>query len=166
MAVQKENNYAFIDTQNLICGIERLGWLVDFEKLRRYLADKYRVTKAFLFIGYVEKFSNSYAFLEKIGYSLCFKPVVIDDAGKPKANIDADLVIRAILEKGNYTKAVIVSGDGDFYSLVEHLSREGKLEIVICPSMQICSSLLKRSAPGRITDLSGVKAQISQVPHK
>ena len=139
---------------------------MDFEKLHRYLADKYRVTKAFLFIGYVEKFSNSYAFLEKIGYDVCFKPVVIDEFGKPKANIDADLVLKTVLEKGNYTKAVIVTGDGDFYSLVEHLLQEEKLEVVLCPNMQICSSLLKRSVPGRITDLSSARTQISQVPRK
>lgn len=114
MAIQKENNYAFIDTQNLICGIERFGWLVDFEKLRRYLFDKYRVTKAFLFIGYIDSFKNTYAFLEKAGYVLCFKPVSDSAMGPIKANVDADLVLKAVLEIDNYTGAVIVSGDGVF----------------------------------------------------
>lgn len=162
MAIQKENNYAFIDTQNLICGIERLGWLVDFEKLRRYLADKYRVTKAYLFIGYLNSFKNTYTFLEQIGYALCFKPVSDNSHGSIKANVDADLVLRAVLEIENYTKAIIVSSDGDFYSLVEHLKREDKLKIVLCPDSERCSVLLKQYAQGSIEGLENERVLIGR----
>lgn len=162
MVVQKENNYAFIDTQNLICGVERLGWLVDFEKLHRYLTDKYRVTKAFLFIGYLESFKNTYVFLEKIGYILCFKPVSDSVDGSIKANIDADLVLRAVLEINNYTGAVIVSGDGDFYSLVAHLKRVSKLRTVLCPDTGKCSYLLRIYAQGYLEGLEGKEKQIGR----
>ncbi len=163
MAIQKETNYAFIDTQNLICGVERLGWLVDFEKLHRYLTDKYRVTKAFLFVGYLESFKNTYVFLEKIGYILCFKAVSGDVNGSIKANIDADLVLKAALEIDNYTGAVIVSGDGDFCSLVEHLKSVGKLKTVLCPEAARCSALLKISARGLIEGLEDKQAQVGMV---
>ena len=33
----KENNYAFIDSQNLHLGIKGLGWILDFQKFRIYL---------------------------------------------------------------------------------------------------------------------------------
>ncbi len=161
MISEKEYNYAFVDMQNIICGVERLGWLVDFEKLFKYLSYKHRAVRIFLFVGYVEKFSRSYRFLEKIGYLICYKPVVVDNLGRPKANIDADMVLKAVLEKENYTKAIILSGDGDFYSLVAYLFQENKLEVVLCPSMQACSSLLKRHAPGHITDMSSCRNQIS-----
>lgn len=49
---QKDNNYAFIDGNNLHLGIRDAGWAVDYRKLRIYLADKYSVTKAFLFLGF------------------------------------------------------------------------------------------------------------------
>jgi hypothetical protein len=50
---RSRNNYAFIDSQNVNLAIRAQGWILDFRTFRRYLADKYRVTKAFLFIGYV-----------------------------------------------------------------------------------------------------------------
>ncbi len=46
------NNYAFIDSQNLNLAIRDQGWALDFKRFRRYLEDKYGVTKAFIFIGY------------------------------------------------------------------------------------------------------------------
>ncbi len=45
--------YAFIDSQNLNLAIRSQGWVLDFERFKKYLKDKYKVTKAFLFIGYV-----------------------------------------------------------------------------------------------------------------
>ena len=51
----QENNYAFIDAQNLYLGLKDDGWAVDVFKSRVYLKDKYQVSKAFRFIGYLEK---------------------------------------------------------------------------------------------------------------
>lgn len=34
-----ENNYAFIDSQNLNLGINKLNWKLDFKKFRIYLSD-------------------------------------------------------------------------------------------------------------------------------
>jgi len=48
-----EKIYAFIDSQNLNLAIKDRGWDLDFAKFRVYLKDKYRVSKTFLFIGYV-----------------------------------------------------------------------------------------------------------------
>ncbi len=49
-----KGNYAFIDSQNLNLSIRSLGWKLSFVCFRRYLKEKYRVTKAFVFIGYIE----------------------------------------------------------------------------------------------------------------
>ena len=48
-----ENNYAFIDSQNLNLAIREQGWELDFKRFRKYLEDKYGATKAFIFIGYI-----------------------------------------------------------------------------------------------------------------
>ena len=50
----KENNFAFIDSQNLNLNIRNQGWILDFARFHRYLKEKYSVNKAFLFVGYVE----------------------------------------------------------------------------------------------------------------
>lgn len=57
------NNYAFIDSQNLNLGVRSQGWVLDFARFRVYLRDKYRVTKAFLCIGYAKGNEGLYKYL-------------------------------------------------------------------------------------------------------
>lgn len=146
--------YAFIDSQNLNLGTSKdiyknkkliyKGWKLDFKKFRQYLADKFRVKKAFLFIGYVRYNQSLYRQLKSYGYKLVFKPTVKDNLGKPKGNVDAELVLHAAaVEYNNYDKAVIVSCDGDFRCLHEYLKNKNKLFKIIIPNRKSESSLLK-----------------------
>jgi len=61
-----QNNYAFIDSQNLNLSIRNQGWVLDFRKFRKYLHTRYHVTKAFLFIGYVYENQDLYTSLQKM----------------------------------------------------------------------------------------------------
>jgi hypothetical protein len=61
-----KNVYAFIDSQNLNVGVQKFGWKMDWQKFRRWLADEYGVTKAFMFIGYVPEFEPLYEQLSPI----------------------------------------------------------------------------------------------------
>ena len=54
------NNYAFIDSQNLYIGTKKLGWKIDYKKLRKFLKDKFFIAKAFIFIGYIYKNEKLY----------------------------------------------------------------------------------------------------------
>ena len=60
------NNYAFIDSQNLNLGIRSQGWRLDFARFRVYLENKYNISQAFLFIGYVPDQQELYASLQNI----------------------------------------------------------------------------------------------------
>jgi uncharacterized LabA/DUF88 family protein len=51
-----------------------------------------------------------------------------------KGNIDAELVLWAMKEMSNYDKAIIVSGDGDFYCLVEYLVEKKRLLKLLTPT--------------------------------
>ena len=44
-----------------------------------------------------------------------------------------------------FKKAVIVTSDGDFYSLVDYLYKKGKLAAVLSPREDRCSVLLKKT---------------------
>ncbi|MCD4756193.1 NYN domain-containing protein [bacterium] len=134
--------YAFIDSQNLNLGVRSLGWKLDFGKFRVYLKDKYNVSEAFLFLGYVESNRKLYIYLTSVGYELVFKPTVRDFKGRVKGNVDAELVLQTMIEVENFDKAIIVSGDGDFYCLIKYLIGIGKLDKVITPNWKY-SSLLK-----------------------
>jgi len=144
--------YAFIDSQNLNLGVKSQGWRLDFGKFRQYLLNKYGVKKTFLFIGYVEGNHSLYTYLQSVGYICVFKPTLEITATnnkkkkiKVKGNVDAELVLHAMIEWNNYDKAIIVSGDGDFYCLLEHLEKNGKLLKIIVPNKKY-SSLLRRFA--------------------
>lgn len=152
------NVYAFIDSQNLNVGVQKFGWKMDWQKFRKWLAEEHGVTKAFMFIGYVPEFEAMYEQLHEAGYMIVLKPTY--DMTKPmpdpvaeaaareksgaepeekkpvKGNIDADLVLWAMKEISNYDKAILVSGDGDFYSLVEYLESKKRLGKILTPSFQ------------------------------
>ena len=157
---KQENNYAFIDSQNLNLGIKKLGWKLDYRKFRVYLEEKYNVKKAYIFIGFVALNQSLYDRLQEAGFILKFKPTIPDTDGKIKGNIDADLVLNAMLEFNQYDKAVIVSSDGDFYSLVKHLYENGKLSVVLSPDMKNCSSLLKQTAKEKIWFMNNLQKKL------
>lgn len=162
----KPNAFAFIDSQNLNIGVQTFGWKIDWRKFRKFLADEYNVVQAYLFIGYLPENEDMYNQMHEAGYLVVLKPTlemymtpVDKDAapeppkpikeGEPenkkpatKGNVDAELVLYAVKEMPNYDKAIIVSGDGDFYCLVEYLEQQGKLLHLMAPNWKY-SSLLK-----------------------
>jgi uncharacterized LabA/DUF88 family protein len=156
---KKPNTYAFIDSQNLNLGIQRMGWKMDWRKFRQFLSDKYNVTQA--------ENESLYEHMHELGFLVVLKPTVdmmtaheVPDAkegsaesqqnekaaeDKPpvKGNVDADLVLYAMKEMPHYDQAIIVSGDGDFHGLIEYLAQQKKLAQVLTPNWQY-SSLLKQ----------------------
>ncbi len=138
------NNAAFIDSNNLYKAMEMIGWKLDNAKFRTFLSDKYDVLKAYLCIGYVPQNQAMYTKLQQKGYILVFKPILTLKDGTTKGNCDADLVLRAMIEYPNYDKAVIVAGDGDYYSLIDYLKSQNKLEQVLVPDEERYSALLKK----------------------
>lgn len=153
-------NSAFIDSQNVNLGVQSLGWKLDWRRFRVYLEEKYGVGNAFLFIGYIPENQQLYTSLQQAGFILVFKPVLTAKSGEPKGNVDADLVLKAMIEYQHYEKAVIVTSDGDFYSLVKYLYAEGKLETVLSTSPGKCSALLKKTARERIHFLDELRGKL------
>ncbi len=150
----KQNNFAFIDSNNLHQSLIKdiiknnqsvyTGWKLDYKRFRVYLKDKYGVQKAFLFIGFVPGNQAMYTKLQEYGYICVFKPTLELKDGKVKGNVDAELVLHSMIQYENYDQAVIVSGDGDFYCLVEHFLNNKKLKKVLVPNQYNYSSLLDR----------------------
>jgi len=154
------NNFAFIDSQNLNLAIRDQGWTLDFGRFRIYLADKYGVARAFLFIGYLPTNQNLYTALQQQGYILIFKPTLVLSDGRVKGNVDAELVLHAMIEYPNYEKAVIVSGDGDFHCLIKYLRDRHKLEKLIIPNRQKFSSLLREFVPMDVVFMNNLRGKL------
>lgn len=155
------SNYAFIDSQNLNLSVKDQGWRLDYKRFRRYLQDKYGVAKAFVFIGYMPTQQALYTALQEYGYILVFKPTLQLREGKVKGNVDAELVLHAMIEWDNYVKAVIITGDGDFHCLVEHLKKKAKLEKLLIPNRQKYSALLRGFVgAGDVAFIDGLKEKL------
>jgi len=157
---KQENNFAFIDSQNLNLGIQSLGWKLDYRRFRIYLKEKYKVTIAYLFIGYIPANQDLYSALQRDGYVLIFKPTLPDKNGEVKGNVDADLVLQAMVDYKKYDKAIIITSDGDFYSLVKHLYKNNKLGYVISPYVKTCSVLLKKTAKEKIFFMANLRKKL------
>jgi uncharacterized LabA/DUF88 family protein len=161
MDTKVEHIYAFIDSQNLNLSVQKdivnnagttvyKGWKLDFKRFYVYLKDKYKVNKAYLFIGRVAGNESLYKFLEETGYNMVYKPTLDYRNGKErftKGNVDAELVLHTMIEYPHFDKAIIVSGDGDYYCLIEYLEAQGKLSHIIIPNKINYSSLLRKYNP-------------------
>lgn len=156
-----QNNYAFIDGQNLNLSIQELGWKLDFRKFRIYLSEKYGVGKAYYFIGFVEGNNDLYASLQSYGYVLIFKPTFRNRDGKVKGNCDAELVLQAMIDLKEYQQAVIVTSDGDFYCLVGYLRKIGKLRCLLAPNMDKYSGLLKKAAGNNLAFMNDLRWRLA-----
>lgn len=165
------NNFAYIDGANLYKGLESSNWKLDYERFRIWLKEKYNVKHAYIFIGLISKYKDLYTYLQKSGFTLIFKETIYDGDGKPKGNCDADLVLQVVRDtyENNFDKAVIVSSDGDYSSLVKFLQEKEKLKIILSPSnVDKCSILLKRTnAPiTYINDQKSIlEAKIKKAPN-
>ena len=160
MSIPK-NNFAFIDSQNLNLGIQSLGWKLNYKKFRIYLKEKYKVSTAYLFIGYIYENQSLYNSLQKCGYVIVFKPVLIYKDGKIKGNCDAELVLQSMIDYSKYDKAIIVSGDGDFHCLIRYLSKQKKLEKTLIPNKFSYSALLKKAAANKLAFINDLEKKLN-----
>ena len=152
-------NYAFIDTQNLYMASREAGWKVNWERFFIYLREKFKVKRAYIFVGYLPQNVDWYEALREIGYSLVFKEVVYQGR-VVKGNVDVELAVKTMIDLEFFDKAVLVSNDGDFAYLVKYLNRQNKLETVLSTSHKKSSYLLRKAAQGRIWYLNEVKDRI------
>lgn len=158
---QPQHNYAFIDSQNLHMSVQAQGWKLDFKRFKSYLQSRHNVSKAFLFIGYLEEQTDMYQKLREMGYTLIFKPTVTSGEGEVKGNVDVELVLQTLIEWDNYKRAVIISGDGDFYSLVQHLQKAKKLEMLIIPNKHRYSQLYNEMPESKIRFMNNLKSKLT-----
>ena len=145
-AHRREKVFAFIDAQNIAKGIENSGWKIDWGAFRKWLAKHYNVSQAYMYIGYMAENRDLYLQLNNNGFNIDLKQTVKSNrdasSSDVKGNVDVDLTIGAWREFDNYNKAIIISGDGDFTSLIQHLIEHKKLKKIIVPEHY--SSLFKK----------------------
>lgn len=148
--MKNENNYAFIDGQNLYMNTAKKEldpWRIDLVRLRIYLKEKYKISKAYYFLGCVqEKNQELYEEIQNAGFVLIFREHNPAMLGKKKGNVDSDVIfhiMKKLYKKDNFEKIILISGDGDYKLLVDFLIEEDKFEKILFPDRKYRSSLYK-----------------------
>ena len=155
----RHGNYAFIDGQNLKLGITRANppWDIDYQKFRKYLAEKYRVTKAYYFLGvFYPHLQDLYDDLITSGFELVFRKHDPKSTSAKKGNVDTDVVLYmlyAIIKKAPFRQVILISGDGDYYKTVMALIHEKRFGRLLAPSRKSISSLYRLLSPQYLTFL-------------
>jgi uncharacterized LabA/DUF88 family protein len=167
--MEQQNNYAFIDGQNLYLGTTKCtdcanaldikltdmklsdctcgkAWEVDLAKLRVYLAENYKVSQAYYFLGYLnDRHADIYKSIQEAGFIVIFKEHHQNAKSEKKGNVDTDIVfetMKSLLEV-DFDKVILVSGDGDYKKMVYYLVGKNKFKKVLFPNKRYASSLYK-----------------------
>lgn len=138
-------NHAFIDAQNLYKNTKANRWAVDLRKFRRYLWEKYKVKKAYYFLGFhLEENQRVYDNIRKAGFTLVFRKHSPELASSKKGNVDTDIVftvMSALLDDCTMERVVLVSGDGDYYKMVHYLIKKKRFLKLLTVDRRSTSSL-------------------------
>jgi uncharacterized LabA/DUF88 family protein len=186
---KEENNFAFVDAQNLYFGTtkcylcaEKLeldlkkiklsdctcgnAWKVDLLKFRIYLNKKYKVNKAYYFLGCInEDLRDLYDEVQEAGFILKFREHNTVMLGKKKGNVDSDIifsVMKSLYQKEDFDKVILVSGDGDYKMLVDFLIKEGRFKKILFPNRKFASSLYQKNTGTYYDYLENLKNKISR----
>lgn len=114
-------------------------------------------------MGFVQDANQElYEEIQNSGFVLVFREHNPAMLGKKKGNVDADLVLQAMIDYSHYDRAMLVSSDGDFYSLTRYLYDNNKLLTVLSPHRKTCSSLLRKSAKGSMVYMDNLENKLSK----
>lgn len=154
----KKNVYAFVDASNIIYGAKAEGWFIDLKKLFKYLKKKYFVTKAFFYYGKDSKSAKKEAFLKKLksfGYILKVKEIK-RYGKKSKSNCDVDMTMDMLLLMKEYTRAIVLTGDGDFAPLLAYLVSKKK-DITVISSPKRTAREIRSLLGGKVQSFDDLK---------
>lgn len=137
---QDERTALFIDGANLYATAKALGFDIDYKKMLGYFRKRCRLIRANYYTALMEDAEYSpirplIDWLDYNGYTVVTKPAkeFTDSMGrrKIKGNMDIELAIDVMQIAPQLDHLVLISGDGDFRSLVEAVQAQGRRFTVI-----------------------------------
>lgn len=159
---RKKKIFAFIDATNIIYGADDHGWRMDYKKLAVFLATRFGVKKILYYAGVDNqnlKQLNFYEKLQDFGYSLRLIPVKTFSDGKKKADVDSRMTFEMMLHLSFYDEVIVMTGDGDYYWVLEYLKRIKK-RVVLLSFPSHTARELKVLFAGDFMDLNDIKTNL------
>ena len=169
--------FAFIDVQNTASTTQKLlGFVIDWNKLCKYLNEKWKCEKIFFYSGIDEGDTETAKEFEALSQNGCIvrsktvyaykKPdktisikcvhcgkdnvEVVDMGYNRKSNCDVDLTVDAMEEAGTGKEFLIFTGDGDFEYLIKKAIEKGTKVYVVSSNAGV-------KKPGIITERLSTK---------
>jgi uncharacterized LabA/DUF88 family protein len=122
-------------------------WRIDLARFRLYLLEKYKVTEAYYFLGMIQDENTElYKEVQRAGFIVMFREHNTLAKSLKKGNVDTDIVfevMKHVIDNRDFNKILLVSGDGDYYKLVEYLIQKNIFLKILFPSKKYASSLYK-----------------------
>ena len=154
--MQKEQRVGvFVDVQNLYYSARNLyNSKINFKELLKEAVAGRKLIRAIAYsIRAGEKDEDSfYNALEEIGFEVKAKQLQIFYGGNKKGDWDVGIAMDAIELAPRLDTIVLISGDGDFIPLVQHLRRALGCRVEVAAFGKSCSSKLSEEAD-RFVDL-------------
>jgi len=155
----KGKTSVFIDASNVYYSQKKVGWLIDFEKMKNYFQSQSPLVNIYYYTARdvnSEKQEKFLRFLEGIGYLVRSKNIkfIKDSAVKNdnggygffKGNLDVELTIDVLENKDEYGSLVLISGDSDFEPLLKLMkSKYSKKCLVIATKHSISIELIRQA---------------------
>lgn len=142
----------YIDGANMFYTQKKVGWSIDWKKVKEYLENNKEVIEWKYYVGVKtddEKMQKYLKYLNAIGFSVFTKPLkkirVEKDDYIYKANFDVEITADTLLDKTKTDEVIIFSGDSDFRYLCKKLKDIGR-KVIIYSSRKTISWELKLEA--------------------
>ena len=155
----------YIDGSNLYYGGRKAGWQLDYAKLKAFIERKYEISVINYYnsIGYekneegkyIKDQKGQYVFnqatlrfedhLKRIGIKVISKPLKFVNGNESIATnkLDGNLMIDAMKEQNEWDELILMSGDSDFESLVQHVISAKKIAHIFSFGSRISHELIK-----------------------
>ena len=149
MVVNKEQRVGvFVDVQNMYYSARALyNSRVNFKEILKEAVNGRKLVRAICYgVRAGEKDEeNFFKALDGIGFEVKLKDLQIFYGGNKKADWDVGLAIDAIELAPKLDVVILVSGDGDYIPLVEHLKRALGCKVEVMAFGRSCSGKLKEA---------------------
>ena len=151
----------FVDVQNMYYSAKNLyNKKVNFGRIMEIGADGRELVRAIAYVikADVEQESNFFDALHKQGYEVKAKDLQIFFGGAKKGDWDVGIAMDVMRTAGKLDVVVLVSGDGDFKDLLEHVKSLGcRAEVM---AFQKTASKRITEEADRYVDLDQIKEKI------
>ena len=139
----------FVDVQNLYYSAKNLySSKVDYGAILKQAVKDRILVRAFSYVirADIPEEENFFNVLEKMGFDVRVKDLQVFYGGAKKGDWDVGICMDAIELAPKLDVVVLVSGDGDYIPLLEHLRHAFGCRVEVIAFGKSCSSKLKETA--------------------